>query len=126
MGSSSNNLQISLDNTLWYTGTNAVREYNYYFTNDTYDKIPIENDGGGGTASVHLEEGIESNVSQNNRYYNGKLYPGLDHELMTGWSDNINYPLPMSRITLGCMEDLGYGVDYNESETYNPNDQTIY
>ena len=123
---SSNNLQISLDNTLWYTGTNAVREYNYYFTNDTYDKIPIENDGGVGTAGVHLEEGLEGNVSQNNRYYNSKLYPGLDHELMSGWSDNINYPLPLSRITIGCLEDLGYSVDYNQAETYNPNDPTIY
>ena len=39
---------------------------------------------------------------------------------MTGWSDNISYPLPMSRITLGCINDLGYGVDYSKAEYYNP------
>ena len=74
-----------------------------------------------GTANVHLEEGEEQRVSSNNRYLNGVLYPGLDHELMTGWSDSINYPLPMSRITLGCLEDLGYQVNYSEAEYYDIN-----
>ena len=45
---------------------------------------------------------------------------------MSGWADNINYQLPMSRITLGCLEDLGYSVDYNEVETYDPSDFTVY
>ena len=40
---------------------------------------------------------------------------------MTGWSDSISYPLPLSRVTLGCMEDLGYSVDYSKAEYYDPN-----
>lgn len=121
-----NNLKETSNGTQWYIGSNAVREYNYYFTDNSYDRIPIENNGGGGTANVHLEEGDEGTVSSNNRYYNGVLHPGLDHELMSGWADNINYQLPMSRITLGCLEDLGYSVDYNEVETYDPSDFTVY
>ena len=50
-----NNLQSLLDGTLWYTGINAVREYNYYFLDSSYDKIPIENNGGIGTENVSLE-----------------------------------------------------------------------
>ena len=122
----SNNLKETSNGSQWYIGSNAVREYNYYFTDNSYDRIPIENDGGGGTQNVHLEEGEEDTRSNNNRYYNGLLHPGLDHELMTGWADSINYPLPMSRITLGCLEDLGYSVDYTKSENYNPSNIYIY
>ena len=68
-----------------------------------------------------MEEGSEGGSSYNDRYYNGILHPGLDHELMTGWSDNISYPLPLSRVTLGCMVDLGYQVDYSKAEYYDPN-----
>ena len=118
---SGNNIQISSGGTSWYNGANGVREYKSYFpqyTNLTY--IPIENDGGGGTAGVHLEEGNEGSASNNNRSYNGVFHPGLDHELMTGWSDGISYPLPLSRITIACMEDLGYSVDYTKAEFYDP------
>ena len=69
---SANNLQISYSGTNWYTGTNAIREYKSYFSNgSTFTYIPIENEGGGGTANVHLEEGPEGSTSSNNRYYNG-------------------------------------------------------
>ena len=69
-----NNLKETSNGTQWYIGSNAVREYNYYFTDNSYDRIPIENNGGGGTANVHLEEGDEGTVSSNNRYYNGVLH----------------------------------------------------
>jgi len=40
---------------------------------------------------------------------------------MTGWSDSISYPLPLSRITIGCMQDLGYGmVDMSNADFYDP------
>jgi len=119
---STNNLQISAGGTNWYTGSNAITQYKSYFTqytNLTY--IPIEDNGGGGTANVHLEEGPEGSTSSNNRSYNGVFHPGLDHELMTGWSDSISSPLPLSRITIGCMQDLGYGmVDMANADFYDP------
>ena len=42
---------------------------------------------------------------------------------MTGYADDpsVNSPsLPMSRVTLGLLEDLGYNVNYSEAETYIP------
>ena len=43
---------------------------------------------------------------------------------MSGWADQNNYPLPLSRITIGCLEDLGYIVNYNYADYYNPYDYT--
>ena len=85
-------------NNPFYTGENAVREYRRYF-GDTYDLsgalIPIENDGGAGTEHVHPEEGHEEGVSTNDRIIDGVFYPGLDKELMTGWTDTAPDPLPL-------------------------------
>ena len=44
---------------------------------------------------------------------------GLQHELMTGWSDSGKY-LPMSKITLGFLNDIGYGVDYDKADDFTP------
>ena len=41
----------------------------------------------------------------------GVLYPGLDHELMSGWANSGSTPLPLSRITIGFLDDIGYSVD---------------
>jgi hypothetical protein len=30
--------------------------------------------------------------------------------------------MPMSRVTLGFLEDIGYQVDYSNADYYNPND----
>jgi hypothetical protein len=108
------------DDGLWYFGEHALREYKYYYEqsggnpDDIYG-IPIENDGGGGTAYGHSEEGDHRHISANNRYYNGVLHPGLGSELMTGWSDGGN---ELSRITIGFLEDLGYNVNYDEADEY--------
>ena len=59
---------------------------------------------------------------------NGVLHPGLDQELMTGWVENftekeydnpdIPKDMPISRITIGLLDDLGYLVDYNSADPY--------
>jgi hypothetical protein len=41
---------------------------------------------------------------------------------MTGWSDTGNYPLPLTRLSIAFLEDLGFNVSYDEAEQYNPND----
>ena len=94
--------------------------YYYFSDNFEYQVCPIENDGGCGTSGVHLEEGNEGTSSSDNRYYNGIKHPGLNIELMTGWSDNTNEELPLSKITIGCCEDLGYIVDYSKADPYIP------
>ena len=102
----------------YYTGTNAVREYNSCFagfSNDAFLGIPIEDDGGAGTSGVHPEEG---GVSSNDRYINGILHPGLGTELMTGWLDGSPVSTPLSKISLGFLEDIGYTVNYNLADVY--------
>lgn len=111
----------------YYNGSNALREYRNYFSNiNGLIGIPIEDDGGPGTAIGHPEEGHAENnwgvISQNDRKINGVFHPGLEHELMTGWSDANRIPLPLSRITIGFLEDLGYGVDYTKADDYDVSD----
>ena len=102
----------------YYTGTSAVREYKLHFGNNTFVGVPIEDNGGAGTAGVHPEEGPEGGISADNRYINGILHPGLDTELMTGWLDSSPVSTPLSRITLGFLEDMGYTVNYNLADVY--------
>jgi predicted Zn-dependent protease len=105
----------------YYTGANALQYYKYYYPSYASGLvgIPIEDDGGGGTAMGHPEEGTMGTTSENDRYINGKFHPGLQHELMTGWSDSGKY-LPMSKITLGFLNDIGYGVDYDKADDFTP------
>ena len=102
----------------YYTGVNALREYKNYFSNSSLLGIPIEDNGGPGTAGGHPEEGDEHGVSTNTRYIDGILHPGLDTELMTGWLDSTPISTPLSRITIGFLEDLGYQVNYNLADVY--------
>lgn len=105
----------------YYTGVNAIREYKSYFPDISGDLvgIPIEDDGGSGTQNYHPEEGDVLHYSQNNRMINGIYHPGLEHELMTGWAED-NYISPLSRVTVGFLEDIGYQVNYNNVDYYNP------
>ena len=100
---------------LWYNGVNALREYRNYNNNQTLVAIPIEDNGGGCTAYGHPEEG---DSTQENRYNDGKLHPGLDTELMTGYAEGTSNPDPLSKIAIGFLEDIGFSVDYNKSDDY--------
>jgi len=105
--------------TLYYQGVNALREYRNAFNNQNLIVIPLENNGGNGTMNVHLEEGTENGMSRNNRVLNGILHPGLDQELMTGWAEDASVDMPLSKITCGLLDDLGYVVNYNNADGYN-------
>jgi len=59
--------------------------------------VPVETDGGPGTACLHWDE---------------VCFRG---ELMTGYESG---GLQMSRITLGTLEDLGYTVDYSKADPF--------
>jgi len=60
--------------------------------------IPIESEGGFGTALAHWSEDVF-----------------LD-EVMTGYSDPP--PSPLSTMTVGALADLGYGVDLSAADPY--------
>lgn len=105
------NHNLVTDDSLWYTGTHALQQYRNINNNQTLTAIPIEDDGGAGTAGGHPEEG------NNPRYNDGQLHPGLDHELMTGFAE-LSGNEPLSAITIGFLEDLGYKVNYDYAEEY--------
>lgn len=114
--------QINGETKKYYNGAHALEQYKSYFPDISNNLvgIPIEDDGGGGTESVHPEEGYIHGHSTNDREINGVYHPGLRHELMTGWMESSSYPIPMSRITIGFLKDIGYNVDYSEAEFYDP------
>lgn len=105
-----------------YIGPAALREYRRICGNENIACLPIENDGGGGTAGYHPEEGLEPNVSVDNRveYVDGHTHqlPGLDKELMTGWAEVDAEIEPLSAISVGMLEDIGYEVNYAYADAF--------
>lgn len=78
-----------------YTGTSANQEYED-ITSCTV--VPTEQDFGPGTRCGHWDEDC------------------LQNELMTGLLTGTE--LPLSRITIGTLEDMGYQVDYTQADAY--------
>lgn len=103
----------------------AVYYYNQTFgTNLT--AIPLENFGGPGSYGGHWPEGfgnfrVSPITGTDNRTYYGQSIPGAPAMCGELMSPNVNYcDMPISNITLGSLEDLGWSVDYNESDNYEP------
>jgi len=123
------NRPIKIDDTgkKYYSSENVLREYKNIsaFTGiaNNFIGIPLENDGGSGTSGVHLDEGNEGSTSFDNRtlIVSGVTYnaPGLDQELMTGWAETNLVDMPLSRVTVALLDDLGYIVNYNNADSYN-------
>lgn len=101
-----------------YTGEHALREYRNLLNNNSLIGIPIEDDGGGGTSGSHIEEGNEWTISKNNRYSDGHFHSGLDRELMTGWAESDTGVEPLSKVTVGFLQDVGFIVDYLKADNY--------
>ena len=90
----------------YYTGTNAIAKYNEIF-GTSITQLPIEDDGGSGTAEGHWEED-ETHLS----------IDGLDNELMTGYSESGGIAQPLSEISVGSLEDMTYEVNYDMADAY--------
>lgn len=97
-----------------YIGEYALGKYRLNLSDITLSAIPIEDDGGLGTAGGHLEEGPETVGGV--RYYDGHVHPGLDRELMTGISESDNEPEILSTITAGFLHDIGFIVKYSSCD----------
>lgn len=81
-----------------FTGANATAQYNQIFGTSALG-VPVEAGGGAGTALAHWRETV------------------LQSELMTGYAGpGVN--LPLSRITVGSLQDLGYTVNYAAADPY--------
>ena len=120
-------------NSNWYTAEHAVAEYKSYFdqyitggTPLTY--IPLENNFGPGSENVHPEE----DSTPLRLLFVGVHHFGMGDELMTPVSELDSTPgvppadtsdaIPLSRVTVGFLHDLGFEVDYSGAETYEPLD----
>ena len=86
-----------------YTGTNGVAGFNaargFMGFISPATSIPVESDGGAGTADSHWDEDT------------------FDTELMTGFVENTG-AMPLSRMTVGSLDDLGYDVNYRAADPY--------
>ena len=82
-----------------YVGTNAVREFNRIF-GTTGTSVPLANTGSTASNGVHWRESV------------------LDTELMTPFIEAAGVAMPLSTITVGAMQDLGYSVNYAMADAY--------
>ncbi len=81
-----------------FTGANAMREFAALREGAATEAVPLANVGGPGTIDAHWRELVFGN------------------ELMTGFlNSGLN---PVSRVTIGAFEDMGYQVDYGVADPY--------
>jgi len=84
-----------------YVGRHAVEQYNRIRESMNLPRVgsvAVENTGGPGTYSAHWRESV------------------FNTELMTGEAEAAGVKHPLSRITAGALVDLGYQVDYNQTD----------
>jgi hypothetical protein len=93
--------------TLWDTfGLRSGSSYVGTYANQAYRQlggsgfVPLETGGGSGTAFSHWSEAR------------------FDRELMTGYVESSG-SMPLSIVTVGGLQDLGYEVDYAQADGYN-------
>ncbi len=86
-------------------GAQATAAYNQVFGTSA-SGVPVENTGGAGTRDSHWRDSI------------------LVNELMTGWA-GPGTNLPLSRITVGSLADLGYTVNYAAADAYTPSSSSL-
>lgn len=82
-----------------YFGANALREYRTLSGNQGAGSVPLESGGGSGTRNSHWSETV------------------FRSELMTGYAESAP-PMPLSRLTIGTLQDMGYQVNYGAAESY--------
>jgi hypothetical protein len=68
--------------------------------------VPVEATGGSGTANVHWRENTSATGI------------GLNAELMTGFAEAAGTIMPLSRITIGSLADIGYTANLLPYDTY--------
>ena len=81
-----------------FTGTAATAEY-AALTGEAETSVPVADTGGAGTINSHWRESV------------------FDNELMTGYLD-FGLDNPISRVTAGSLEDLGYEVNLDAADAY--------
>ena len=83
-----------------FRGANATAQYNQIYGTSA-SGVPVETTGGSGTRDSHWRDTVFTN------------------ELMTGWA-GPGANLPLSRVTVGSLADIGYTVNYAAADAYTP------
>lgn len=83
-----------------YVGANALREYRTLAGTPSAASIPVENMPRAGSYGAHWRESV------------------FGTELMTSNAEPAGTPMPISRMTVGSLQDLGYVVDYAKADPY--------
>ncbi|MFC5597528.1 leishmanolysin-related zinc metalloendopeptidase [Deinococcus cellulosilyticus] len=78
-----------------FNGANAMQKY---LTLGGSGQVPVEDQFGAGTKCGHWKESV------------------FDHELMTGFVESG--PMPLSALTTGALQDLGYVVNHSAADTF--------
>ena len=107
------------DGSAYYNGTNAVTKFNEvtganltpYPANQI--TLKLEDDGGGGTVNHHWEE--TEYLGPNG--VTGGVY-GFGNEIMTGWAESVGVATPISKVTIGALDDIGYEVNYDTADPW--------
>ncbi len=81
-----------------FVGANAMREYAVLTSRSDPTSVPVANTGGSGTRDGHWRENVFGN------------------ELLTGFLSGSTRPL--SLMSVGAFEDMGYEVDYNAADPF--------
>lgn len=80
-----------------FTGQAAVEEYRAI---GGVGNVPLETTGGDGTRDSHWAENV------------------FDREVMTGFIEQTGTFMPLSRVTIASMADLGYTVDLTAADSF--------
>ncbi|MDR1280031.1 MAG: hypothetical protein LBK99_04340, partial [Opitutaceae bacterium] len=86
----------------------ALANYRAEFNQPSATYVPVEGEGGYGTAGGHWDEVYLG--ANNTGFISNLTGQDMRYELMTGWA---NSPMFLSSVTLGALEDLGYIVNYD-------------
>jgi len=91
----------------YFSGASAVAQFNANGGHAAYagTPVPVENGGGSGTVDSHWRESV------------------MGRELMTGYVSFVANPL--STITVGSLEDMGYTVSYVNADPYTVNSTNL-
>lgn len=81
-----------------FVGASAMREYAELTSRPDSTPVPVANTGGAGTRDGHWRENVFGN------------------ELLTGFLSGATRPL--SRMSVGAFEDMGYVVDYDAADAF--------
>lgn len=93
-----------------FIGSNALAHWPPFATAIGYSgqPVPLEMCGGAGTRDAHWREHTTCSSG----------VPVFGAELMTGFIEAPGIPMPLSRMTIAAMQDLGYQVDYSQADQF--------